>query len=165
MTRKQRRSVLIVMGLVVFGAATAMVLTALDSKITFFYSPSDIVEKSVGPDQRFRLGGLVEEGTVRRGEGTEIRFHVTDTARSVEVTYTGILPDLFREGQGVVTEGALDANGVFRADSVLARHDENYMPKEVADALKRQGVWQHGSADDAAQAKPSADKPGAPVTQ
>jgi cytochrome c-type biogenesis protein CcmE len=165
MTRKQRRSVLIVMGLVVFGAATAMVLTALDSKITFFYSPSDIVEKSVGPDQRFRLGGLVEEGTVRRGEGTEIRFHVTDTARSVEVTYTGILPDLFREGQGVVTEGALDANGVFRADSVLARHDENYMPKEVADALKRQGVWQHGSADDAAQAKPASGKPGAPVTQ
>lgn len=165
MTRKQRRSVLIVMGLVVLGAATAMVLTALQDKIVFFYSPSDVVEKSVGPGERFRLGGLVEEGTVKRGEGTAIRFHVTDTARSLEVTYTGILPDLFREGQGVVTEGALDANGVFRADSVLARHDENYMPKEVADALKRQGVWQHGSDDGAAQAKPAAAEPAAPATQ
>jgi len=165
MTRKQRRSVLIVIGLVVLGAATAMVLTALQSKITFFYSPSDIAEKSVGPGERFRLGGLVEEGTVKRGEGTAIRFSVTDTARSVEVTYTGILPDLFREGQGVVTEGALDANGVFRADSVLARHDENYMPKEVADALKRQGVWQHGSDDGAVQAKPAAAEPAAPTTQ
>jgi len=156
MTRKQRRSILIVMGLVVLGVATAMVLTALQSKITFFYSPSDIVEKSVEPGQRFRLGGLVEEGTVERGEGTAVRFSVTDTARSVKVTYSGILPDLFREGQGVVTEGSLDPDGVFRADTVLARHDENYMPKEVADALKKQGVWQHGSADgDAARAKPA----------
>lgn len=156
MTRKQRRSVLIVMGLVVLGAATAMVLTAMQSKITFFYSPSDVAEKSVGPGERFRLGGLVEEGTVKRGESTAIRFAVTDTARSLQVTYSGILPDLFREGQGVVAEGTLDANGVFRADTVLARHDENYMPKEVADALKRQGVWQHGSAEDGtAQAKPA----------
>ncbi len=156
MTRKQRRSVLIVMGLVVLGAATAMVLTAMQSTITFFYSPSDVVEKSVAPGERFRLGGLVEEGTVKRGESTVIRFAVTDTARSLQVTYSGILPDLFREGQGVVAEGTLDASGVFRADTVLARHDENYMPKEVADALKRQGVWQHGTAGDGtAQAKPA----------
>lgn len=165
MTRKQRRSILIVVGLVVLGVATAMVLTALQSKITFFYSPSDVAEKSVEPGQRFRLGGLVEEGTVKRGEGTAVRFSVTDTARSVEVSYSGILPDLFREGQGVVTEGTLDSNGVFRADSVLARHDENYMPKEVADALKKQGVWQHGSSDDSAsQAKPAASETSAPAT-
>jgi len=159
MTRKQRRSILIVLGLVVLGAATAMVLTALQSKITFFYSPSDIAEKSVGPGERFRLGGLVKEGSVRRGEGTTVRFSVTDTARSVNVTYTGILPDLFREGQGVVTEGKLDEKGVFRADSVLARHDENYMPKEVADALKRQGVWRHGEAGKDAQSSSSAGTP------
>jgi len=165
MTRKQRRSVLIVLGLITLGGATAMVLSALDTKITFFYSPSDIVEKSVGPGERFRLGGLVEKGSVVRTEGTTIRFAVTDTARSVAVTYAGILPDLFREGQGVVTEGQLDENGVFKADIVLARHDENYMPKEVADALKRQGHWQFGTdgayGDDAAQAEPAAqtDKP------
>jgi len=161
MTRKQRRSVLIVLGLITLGAATAMVLSALDSKITFFYSPSDVVEKSVGPGERFRLGGLVEQGTVVRGEGTTIRFSVTDTARSVDVTYSGILPDLFREGQGVVTEGRLDENGVFKADTVLARHDENYMPKEVADALKAQGVWQHGAAaegsGDATRSEPAAN--------
>jgi len=120
------------------------------------------VEKSVGPGERFRLGGLVEEGSVVRGEGTTIRFSVTDTARSVKVTYSGIVPDLFREGQGVVTEGRLDGNGVFKADTVLARHDENYMPKEVADALKKQGVWQHGESkpeDGAAQAQPAAETP------
>lgn len=142
-----------------------MVLSALDTKITFFYSPSDIVENSVAPGERFRLGGLVEKGSVIRTEGTTIRFAVTDTARSVAVTYAGILPDLFREGQGVVTEGRLDENGVFKADIVLARHDENYMPKEVADALKRQGHWQFGTDEayggDAAQAEPAArtDKP------
>lgn len=163
MTRKQRRGVLILLGLVTLGAATAMVLTALQSKITFFYSPSDVVEKSVEPGQRLRLGGLVEEGSVVRDEGTTVRFSVTDTARSVEVTYSGILPDLFREGQGVVTEGQLDDSGVFRADTVLARHDENYMPKEVADALKRQGVWQHGQPKDAAEsdaeAQPASSAP------
>ncbi|MFP3920136.1 MAG: cytochrome c maturation protein CcmE [Dichotomicrobium sp.] len=158
MTRKQRRSVLIVTGLVVLGVATAMVLTALESKVTFFYSPSDIAEKSVSPGQRLRLGGLVAEGSVQRKQGTTVRFSVTDTNQSVDVTYSGILPDLFREGQGVVTEGHLDSNGVFKADTVLARHDENYMPKEVADALKRQGVWQHGeSQDGAAPARPAAD--------
>lgn len=166
MTRKQRRSILIVIGLIVLGAATAMVLTALQDKIVFFYSPSDVAEKSIGPGERFRLGGLVEEGTVKRGEDTAIRFSVTDTAQSVTVSYSGILPDLFREGQGVVTEGALDANGVFRADTVLARHDENYMPKEVADALKRQGVWQHGGSNDGtAQASPAESGADAPATQ
>lgn len=165
MTRKQRRSVLIILGLITLGGATTMVLTALDSKITFFYSPSDVVEKSVGPGERFRLGGLVEEGSVVRGEGTTIRFAVTDTARSVRVTYSGIVPDLFREGQGVVTEGRLDENGVFKADTVLARHDENYMPKEVADALKRQGVWQHGESSDDQGAARSQPETGTPAPQ
>jgi cytochrome c-type biogenesis protein CcmE len=159
MTRKQRRSVLIVIGLLVLGGATAMVLTALQSKITFFYSPSDVAEKTIEPGQRFRLGGLVEEGTVERGRDTMIRFSVTDTARSVNVTYSGILPDLFREGQGVVTEGHLDESGVFRADTVLARHDENYMPKEVADALKRQGVWQHGEGGGGAETSGASAEP------
>ena len=141
MTRKQRRSVLIGGCLAVLGLAVALVLVALEDSIVFFYSPSDVVEKRITPGQRFRLGGLVEEGSVKRGEGTTVRFAITDTAESIRVTYTGILPDLFREGQGVITEGALDTAGVFAADSVLAKHDETYMPPEVADALKKQGVW------------------------
>ncbi|RMF01584.1 MAG: cytochrome c maturation protein CcmE, partial [Alphaproteobacteria bacterium] len=110
--------------------------------IVFFYSPSDVREKNIATGQRFRLGGLVEQGSVKRGEGTQVRFVITDTANSIPVTYTGVLPDLFREGQGVITEGKLGADGVFVADSVLAKHDENYMPPEVAEALRKQGVWQ-----------------------
>lgn len=121
--------------------AVGLVLFALNDSIVFFYSPSDLTEKHVLPGQRFRLGGLVEKGSIRRGEGTAVRFTVTDTAKSVPVTYTGVLPDLFREGQGVVTEGRLGPDGVFEADSVLAKHDETYMPPEVAAALKKQGVW------------------------
>lgn len=142
MTRKQRRSILIAACLGVLGVAAALVLFALEDSIVFFYSPSDVQEKKISAGQRFRLGGLVEDGSVKRGEGTTVRFAITDTARSIRVTYTGVLPDLFREGQGVITEGKLGADGVFAADNVLAKHDENYMPPEVAEALKKQGVWQ-----------------------
>ncbi|MDH3581557.1 MAG: cytochrome c maturation protein CcmE [Hyphomicrobiales bacterium] len=142
MTRKQRRSILIAACLGVLGVAAALVLFALEDSIVFFYSPSDVQEKKISAGQRFRLGGLVEDGSVKRGEGTTVRFAITDMARSIRVTYTGVLPDLFREGQGVITEGKLGADGVFAADNVLAKHDENYMPPEVADALKKQGVWQ-----------------------
>ena len=142
MTRKQRRSVLIATCVAVLGVAVGLVLFALEDSIVFFYSPSDIAEKSIKPGQRIRIGGLVEEGSVKRGEGTQVRFAVTDTAKTLPVTYVGVLPDLFREGQGVVAEGKLGGDGVFIAESVLAKHDENYMPPEVADALRKQGVWQ-----------------------
>lgn len=144
MTRKQRRSVLIGTCLAVLGLAVGLVLFALEDSIVFFYSPTDISEKGLKPGQRIRLGGLVAEGTVKRGDDTTVSFSVTDTAKTISVTYKGVLPDLFREGQGVVTEGQLGADGTFVADSVLAKHDENYMPPEVAEALKKQGVWQGG---------------------
>lgn len=147
MTRKQRRSVLIGVCLGVLGLAVALVLFALEDSIVFFYSPSDVQEKQINPGQRFRLGGLVEDGSVKRGEGTTVTFAITDRARSIPVTYTGVLPDLFREGQGVITEGKLGADGIFSADNVLAKHDENYMPPEVAEALKKQGVWQGSKAN------------------
>jgi len=142
MTRKQRRSILIGVCLAVLGLAVGLVMFALEDSIVFFYSPSDVVEKKIKPGQRIRLGGLVEEGSVKRGENTTVKFSVTDTAKTISVMYTGVLPDLFREGQGVVTEGRLGSDGVFVADSILAKHDENYMPPEVAEALKKQGVWQ-----------------------
>ena len=146
MTRKQRRGVLIGTCLVVLGVAVGLVLFAMRDSIVFFYSPSDVTEMSIAPGTRFRLGGLVEAGSVVRGEGTTIRFVVTDQAKTLPVTFTGVLPDLFREGQGVVAEGMLEADGVFHADSVLAKHDENYMPPEVAKKLKAQGVWREGAA-------------------
>jgi cytochrome c-type biogenesis protein CcmE len=141
MTRKQRRLVLIGSGMGVLAIAAALVLFALRDSIVFFNSPTDVVEKNVAPGSRIRLGGLVKEGTLVRGDNLQVRFEVTDGNKSVPVSYTGILPDLFREGQGVVTEGALDGSGHFKADNVLAKHDESYMPKEVADALKKQGHW------------------------
>lgn len=141
MTRKQRRLALVGTGLAIVAAAVALALSALKDSIVFFNSPTDVVDKQVAPGTRIRLGGLVKPGSVVRGDNLAVRFEVTDGNRAIEVRYQGILPDLFREGQGVVTEGALDANGIFRADSVLAKHDETYMPKEVADALKKQGHW------------------------
>ena len=141
MTRKQRRFVLIGSGLAVLAVAAVLVLSALKDSIVFFNSPSDVVDKRIQPGARIRLGGLVKPGSLERGDNLTVRFEVTDGNRALPVTYTGILPDLFREGQGVVAEGALDGAGLFRADSVLAKHDENYMPKEVADALKKQGHW------------------------
>ena len=141
MTRKQRRGVLIGTCLAVLGVAVGLVLYAMRDSIVFFYTPSEVTSMQIAPGQRFRLGGLVETGSVVRGEGTTIRFAVTDKSKTLPVTYTGVLPDLFREGQGVVAEGTLSADGVFHADNVLAKHDENYMPKDVADALKKQGHW------------------------
>jgi len=141
MTRKQRRLTLIGAGLGVLGLAAALVLFALKDSIVFFNSPTDVLEKHVAPGSRIRLGGLVKEGTLKRGDNLQVSFEVTDGNKSVPVSYTGILPDLFREGQGVITEGTMGADGVFMADSVLAKHDETYMPKEVADALKKQGHW------------------------
>ena len=141
MTRKQRRLVLIGSGLGVLVIAAALVLSALKDSIVFFNSPTDVIEKRVTAGTRIRLGGLVKPGTLVRGEQLNVRFEVTDGNRAIAVAYQGILPDLFREGQGVITEGALDPAGLFKADAVLAKHDESYMPKEVADALKKQGHW------------------------
>jgi cytochrome c-type biogenesis protein CcmE len=141
MTRKQRRLTLIGTGLGVVALAVALMLSALKDSIVFFNSPTDVVEKRITPGTRIRLGGLVKPGSLVRGEQLAVSFEVTDGNKAIQVAYQGILPDLFREGQGVVTEGTLDAAGVFKADSVLAKHDETYMPKEVADALKKQGHW------------------------
>ena len=134
MTRKQRRLVL------ARGRARLKVLTALRDSIVFFNSPTDVVEKKVTAGSRIRLGGLVQPGTLERKD-IDAAFDVTDGKNVIRVTYRGILPDLFREGQGVVAEGTLIDVASFRADTVLAKHDENYMPKEVADALKKQGHW------------------------
>jgi cytochrome c-type biogenesis protein CcmE len=143
MTRKQRRLSLIGTAAAVLAVALALVLNALRDSIVFFNSPTDLVEKHVKAGQRMRIGGLVKEGTLARGDNLAVRFEITDGTTTVPVNYRGLLPDLFREGQGVVAEGALDGTGSFRADSVLAKHDENYMPKEVADALKKQGYWKN----------------------
>lgn len=146
MTRKQKRGALIAGCLLVLAIAAGLVLFALKDSIVFFHSPSDVVEKDIKPGTRFRIGGLVEKGSLVKGEGLLVTFAVTDGATSRKVSFNKILPDLFREEQGVVAEGQLNASGVFVADSVLAKHDETYMPPEVADALKKQGVWQ-GSAE------------------
>jgi cytochrome c-type biogenesis protein CcmE len=129
--------------------ATALVLAAFEENIVFFYSPSQVQAGEAPEDRAFRLGGLVQAGSIEKsGDGTTVRFLVTDTAKSVPVVYSGILPDLFREEQGVVAEGTLGGDGIFLAREVLAKHDENYMPPEVADALKESGYWQHqGQAD------------------
>ncbi len=145
MSRKRRRLYLLLLCGLGLGSATALSLSAFQDNLVFFRSPSDIMQEAPAPDRAFRLGGLVETGSVQR-ETTpdgrpEARFRVTDGASTIPVTYTGVLPDLFREGQGVVTLGKLGPDGVFRATEVLARHDENYMPPEVADALKRSGHW------------------------
>ena len=141
MTRRQRRLTLIGSALAVLALSAGLVLIALEDSIVFFNSPTDLLDKHVKPGQRMRIGGLVKEGSVRRGDDLRVRFEVTDGTSSIPVAYQGLLPDLFREGQGVVAEGALDGTGTFRADSVLAKHDETYMPREVADALKKQGHW------------------------
>lgn len=150
MTRKQRRGILIGVCLTVLGVAVGLVLYAMRDSIVFFYSPSEVAAMQIAPGTRFRLGGLVETGSVVRDEGTTVRFVVTDRAKTMPVTFTGVLPDLFREGQGVVAEGTLAADGSFHADNVLAKHDENYMPPEVAKKLKAQGVWRDDAASDGA---------------
>jgi cytochrome c-type biogenesis protein CcmE len=145
MTRKGKRLALIFGALGVLGVAAGLMLFALRDNIVFFYTPSEFAQKRPAPGARLRLGGLVKQGSVQKSEGGKVDFVVTDAGDgALAVTYTGLLPDLFREGQGVVAEGALGADGVFHADSVLAKHDERYMPREMADALKKQGVWQGG---------------------
>jgi cytochrome c-type biogenesis protein CcmE len=141
MTRKQRRFALIGTGLGVLALSVALVLSALRESIVFFNSPTDVVEKHIAPGTRIRVGGLVKSGSFVRSDKLLIRFNITDGNQEIPVVYEGFVPDLFREGQGVVAEGALEPNGTFRADSVLAKHDERYMPREVADALKKQGHW------------------------
>ncbi len=140
MTRKQKRLAVIGGGVAFLLAAVLLVMFAFSQSIAYFYVPGDLAKANVAPGTRIRLGGLVENGTVKRGEGSTVTFTVTDTLANVPVTYTGILPDLFREGQGVVAEGAFGTDGLFVADTVLAKHDETYMPKDVADRLKAQGV-------------------------
>lgn len=153
MTRKQRRGVLIGGAVAVLAVASLLVLFALRDTIVFFRTPSDVADQAIQPGQRFRLGGLVAEGSVKRGQGTAIEFAVTDTLKTLQVRYTGMLPDLFREGQGVVAEGKLGADGTFVADTVLAKHDESYMPPEVAKALKERGVFKHAGPDAKGTAK------------
>lgn len=146
MTRKQFRLAIIGTAGAVLVLAAALVLVALRDRIVFFYGPTEIAQKGVAPGTRLRLGGLVEKGSVERGNGRHVAFAVTDGTSTVKVSYDGLLPDLFREGQGVVTEGVFEGGGHFRADSVLAKHDETYMPREVADTLKKQGYWQPGTS-------------------
>lgn len=143
MTRKQRRMSIVLAGLVTLGIAAALVLTAFEDSVVYFHSPTDIATKTdIRKDRRLRLGGLVKQGSWHKAsDGLTHKFFVTDTAHDIRVAYKGIMPDLFREGQGVVMEGRLQPDGSFRADEVLAKHDENYMPKEVADSLKKAGMW------------------------
>jgi cytochrome c-type biogenesis protein CcmE len=145
MTRKQRRLTLVASALAVLGLAVGLVLVALRDNIVFFYGPSELAQKAPAPGARLRVGGLVKEGSLRRKAGQSVRFVVTDMKAEVEATYTGLLPDLFREGQGVVAEGTLGKDGIFYAETVLAKHDERYMPREVAESLKKQGLWQETS--------------------
>jgi cytochrome c-type biogenesis protein CcmE len=141
MTRKQKRLVIIGGGVSFIAAAVLLVMFAFSQSVAYFYVPGDLAKADLSPGTRIRLGGLVKNGSFQRGQGTTVTFTVTDTLSDVPVTFTGILPDLFREGQGVVTEGTfVAANQVFVADTVLAKHDETYMPKDVADRLKAQGV-------------------------
>jgi len=140
-TRKQRRAVFIVLSVCVLSLAVLLVAVALRDTIVFFLTPGEVAEKAIPAGKRIRLGGLVAEGSLKRGTGMQVEFAITDKVKTIPVSYTGILPDLFREGQGVVAEGKLDGTGHFVADTVLAKHDEKYMPPEVARALKAQGVW------------------------
>ena len=144
MKRKHQRMTLLGLGGLAIAAAAALVLTAFEDNIVFFHSPSELSERNFAPTQRLRIGGLVEAGSVAKAaDGASVSFTVTDTARSVPVTFKGILPDLFREGQGIVAEGHL-REGVFVATEILAKHDETYMPPEVAEAIKNSGQWKGG---------------------
>ena len=152
MKPRTRRALAIVAGLATLGVASALVLNAFQSNLVFFFSPSQIVAKEAPIERNFRIGGLVEEGSLKRdGQSLTVNFVVTDMAQRIPVSYTGILPDLFKEGKGVVAQGKLGSDGVFRAEQVLAKHDENYMPPEAAEALEKA---RHGQM-------PTAPKPGA----
>jgi cytochrome c-type biogenesis protein CcmE len=145
MNPRKKRRLYFVLALLVAGAGGAgLVITALKDNVLYFYSPSDLVAKHVRPGTAFRVGGLVQTGSLKHGTGAEVSFTVTDGKNSVPVNYVGVLPALFREGQGVVAMGALDSKGTFDATQILAKHDERYMPPEVVDALKRSGRWKEG---------------------
>jgi cytochrome c-type biogenesis protein CcmE len=149
MTRKQRRLTLIGACVAVLALSIGLILNALSDSIVFFNSPSDVTQKHLAPGTRVRIGGLVKSGSLERGADLRIRFAVTDGSKDIPVYYQGIVPDLFREGQGVVAEGKIESNGALAADTVLAKHDERYMPKEVVEALKKSGRWQEGSETNA----------------
>lgn len=140
MKRKTQRLYFILLGGLALATGMVLILTAFEDSIVFFYSPTEITQQSLKPDQRIRIGGLVEAGSVVK-DGDTVSFTVTDTAETLDVVYRGILPDLFREGQGIVAEGQMTTAGFFQASDVLAKHDENYMPPEVADAIKTAGEW------------------------
>ena len=166
MKRKHKRLTFVALGLLLLGVAAALVLTAFEDSIVFFFSPSEVLAKEaeLTPQRRLRIGGLVEEGSVAKADGGAVTtFRVTDLAATVPVAFRGILPDLFREGQGIVAEGTW-RDGVFQASEVLAKHDENYMPPEVAEALKKSGQWQHtgdpaGPSAGPTQGQPAETKP------
>jgi cytochrome c-type biogenesis protein CcmE len=145
MKRKHRRLGFLLAGAVLLAGAAALVLSAFEENLLFFFTPTQLAEQPQPEGRRFRLGGLVEEGSVTKlADGLTVEFRVTDLAQAVPVTYTGVLPDLFREGQGVVVEGTLGAGGVFQAAEVLAKHDETYMPEDVKEALEASGQWRGG---------------------
>jgi len=150
--RKRRRMYMVLTSMGLLGLAAFLVFTALGDNIRMFYDPTEVKERNLAAGQNFRLGGLVAKDSLRSpkdldsGGAVKYEFVVTDGNETLKVVYEGILPDLFREGQGVVTEGQLNGQGIFVAEKVLAKHDENYMPKEVADSLKERGLWQHGEA-------------------
>jgi len=145
LTRRGRRLSLIVAALAVVGVAAGLSLYALSDSIVFFYSPSEVAQKSVAPGARLRIGGMVKTRSVVKSADQVVTFVLTDGAHDLKVAYRGLLPDLFREGQGVVAEGVLEGPGQMRAETILAKHDERYMPREVVDALKKQGRWQEGA--------------------
>lgn len=154
MKRKQRRLIAVLAGLACLGVATALVLYAFNDNLVFFKTPTDLVTDASLKDRRVRIGGLVEDKSVAKEDGGKtLRFRITDGNNAVPVTYTGVVPDLFREGQGVVAEGSIDRAGTFRAATLLAKHDEKYMPPEVAEALKKSGHWQEGGPPPSASAK------------
>jgi cytochrome c-type biogenesis protein CcmE len=145
MTRKRRRLYFLLAGMAALGVAAALVLNAFRDNLVFFYSPTELTEKNFASGHRMRVGGLVEEGSVVKApDGQTVAFRITDLKQQIPVIYKGALPDLFREGQGVVAEGSVNAQGTFVATEVLAKHDEKYMPPEVAAALKKSGRWQEG---------------------
>jgi len=159
MTRKRRRLIFVLAGMSCLGIATFLVLNAFDDNLVFFYSPTDLVQKHPGTSKRLRIGGLVENGSLVLSEGGKrFNFKVTDGKTDLAVSYLGVAPALFREGQGVVAEGKMTADGSFDAATLLAKHDEKYMPPEVADALKKSGEWR---PDQQAAAPGAADAPGA----
>jgi cytochrome c-type biogenesis protein CcmE len=156
LTAKRRRLYILVAAAITLGGAAMLVLNAFEESLVFFLTPTDLKEKTVSTNRVIRIGGLVEKGSVRKTDGLVVRFAITDLTNRVNVRYRGILPDLFREGQGVVTQGRMGADGVFAANEVLAKHDETYMPKEVAEALKKSGQWK--PSDKAKGAVPAMEK-------